>query len=627
MILTGLLSGCAHVPSEHPVSPAALSESDTGLAVLQRAETLYHEGDFAAALIECVDIAHRDPMTPGLAEFRNRVMTALVEQRAKRAALRAETGRQAMSVETLEKRDLPDTYGMRKFVRGETAPLQTPAGAMDKALDTPVTMHLKAVELGTFVSALARDKNINIIADKAVGKGKAVDIDVDEVPLGEVLDYIARNMGVEFFIGKNVIWATEPAKGHAPFETRVYRLRRGLQFHGGDWAGDGKGKQPGRLANLTNEATELSEGATYVEEIIKRFVPAVQGADLHFDRNTHVLIVRNTRANLALIEQIISVLDVSPPQVSIEARFIQTSVSDLRELGIDWILNGPLVTSSRYVMRDGALTRVPETQIDGGDVVHYEPYSSGEEGPFPLGPQGPFALRTEDGNRPTANQGLNLTFHGILTDPEFQAVLHALDISGKGQTLSVPRVTTVNNNPAKLRNGEDLRYFDEFQAQAFHLRDELNKAYTVTVLIPRGKPVIEETGITLLAVPSVGADMRTINLMLMPTISRVERWTSYQDITATDEQSTIRQVVVKLPVVSRKEVQTKVIVESGETVVLGGLIDTVTQDTVHKVPFLGDVPLLGKLFQRRDVTQHNQNLLIFVTAKVISERGETLVPQ
>jgi type IV pilus assembly protein PilQ len=148
----------------------------------------------------------------------------------------------------------------------------------------------------------------------------------------------------------------------------------------------------------------------------------------------------------------------------------------------------------------------------------------------------------------------------------------------------------------------------------------------VTVLIPKGKPSIEEIGITLIAVPSVGADMSTVSLLLMPTISELEGWSYYQDGGVTNTVSTVRPVTVKLPIISRKEVQTKVIVQSGETVALGGLIDTVKQHTVHKVPLLGSIPVLGRLFHRDDITEQRKNLLIFVTATVLSERGETLVP-
>jgi len=148
------------------------------------------------------------------------------------------------------------------------------------------------------------------------------------------------------------------------------------------------------------------------------------------------------------------------------------------------------------------------------------------------------------------------------------------------------------------------------------------------VLIPKGKPLLEELGITLVAVPSVGADRRTISLLLTPTISALEGFINYQDDTAQLDETAInqiRQVVVRLPIIRRRQVQTKVIVQSGETVVMGGLIDTVEQDTEHGVPFLSGIPGVGKLFSRKDTTADRRNLLIFVTATVLSDRGESLV--
>lgn len=192
----------------------------------------------------------------------------------------------------------------------------------------------------------------------------------------------------------------------------------------------------------------------------------------------------------------------------------------------------------------------------------------------------------------------------------------------------MPRVTTMNNNPAKLRSGKDLRFFEEFQAQAFSLVDANNQKYTVTALIPSGKPSIEELGYTLIAVPSVGADRQKITLLLNPSISALESYVSYQDgsdapIPAGSPR--IQQVVVKLPIFTRREVATKLTVQSGDTVVMGGLIDSIEQKTVHKIPILGDIPLVGALFRRTGVTEQRRNLLIFVTATVISDRGESLL--
>lgn len=625
LAVTGIL-GCVTLPGGGPSGdePDAVSQ-DTVAPTLARARELYEQGDYAGALVECVDLERTAPKTKGLQELRRQTLAAISEQRTLAAFERADMAKKQATIDALEQEGIPDTFRLKRYISHEVKEHFTPESPMRQALDAPVSIHLEAGDLAAFIEAVSTDRNINMIADEGVGRGKKLTIHLDNVPLHEVMDYVSRNMGVQFYVGDNVIWVTQAGgKGGAYLETRVYRLMKGLQFHDSDWEGDvNKKKSPSTSdrPDVTFRATELSDTKSYIVDAIEQFVPQVDGSKLLFDNNTHTLLARNTSENLDLIEEIITSLDVTPPQVLIEARFIEVTAADLRELGIDWILDSPLAVTKGTVLQDGSWNRVPKTQINEGEIIRYSPYASDEEGTFPLGPQGAFG-QTRSGNPSTAEQGLNLTYQGVLTKPMFRAVLHALEISGKSHTLSVPRVTTVNNNPAKLRHGDDLRFYEEFQAQAFSLVDANNQKYTITVLIPKGKPSLEELGITLVAVPSVGRDMKTISLLLVPTISKLEGFVSYQEEQATNN---ISQVVVKLPIISRREIQTKIIVDSGETVVMGGLAETVKQETFHRTPVLGSIPLFGKLFQRMDVTEQRRNLLVFVTATVVSERGESLL--
>lgn len=631
LMLTG--AGCASpsptAPPTPPDSVATLPPEKKPTPLIE-AETLYKEGQYAAALSAYIDVRRRLPDTPGLKAMRHKILTAIEAERHQQTVRRNRLSEQQITTDALEQGELPETYGSRRFIRNVLTSHRHPPGPMRDVLTSPVTIHLQNASLSAFIAAVSQDEKLNIIADAKLGEGKTLDIELDAVPLKEVLDYVSRNFGVKFYVGKNLIWATNPKTSkNAPLETRVYQLHKGIQLHHSDWAvkQSAKASTTREHISIAANATELANGDTYIETIIEKFLPSVDGAELFLDQNTHALFVRNTPDNLELIEEIITTLDVTPPQVLIEARFIEITVADLRELGIDWILGSPIGVTKKDINVNGQWQRANKTQIESGDIVTYSPYTSDADGKFPLGPQGAFGLNRE-GNPPTADRGLNLTYAGILTQPMFQAVLHALDVSGKGKTLSVPRLTTLNNNPAKLRHGEDLRFFEEFQAQAFTLLDENSKRYNVTALIPKGKPSLEEMGITLVAVPSVGADLKTISLLLSPSITSLEGFVSYQERTSENEQDQfvdIEQVVVKLPIISRREIQTKVVVESGETVVMGGLVDTVKQETDQSVPILGDIPFLGKFFQRTDVTEQKRNLLVFVTATVVSERGETVI--
>jgi type II secretory pathway component GspD/PulD (secretin) len=226
-----------------------------------------------------------------------------------------------------------------------------------------------------------------------------------------------------------------------------------------------------------------------------------------------------------------------------------------------------------------------------------------------------------------------MTYAGLLTDPMFQAVIHALEKTGNARTLSVPKVTTVNNKTASIRVGDDFRYYDEYSIQSIPSQVTGNSGNTVytSQLVPVGSPKLEELGIELKVRPSVGADMSSVTLQLLPEISEFVRYETFEvgtggnngqnSTSATNGMST-----VKLPIFRRSKIETEVIVQSGETVVMGGLITSTESKHKDKIPFLASIPFIGLLFQN-DLTDNDQkNLLIFVTATIISERGENLIP-
>ncbi len=612
------------VTSAGPSRGSANSAADR----LRLAEQQFEAGEYNAALLTCAEISYTHPETPGLEILRQNVLAAVQKVETARAGIETELGRRKMATEALEATILPERYGLK----GVTTPLPldqlNPESPMRENLNQRVSLSLRDVPLSGLIEALSGNLGISIIADHGLGADKRMTIEADDLPLREVLHYASRNLGVEFHIGENVIWVTQSDAATTPLESRIYRLRQGIQMNATDWGKESAdGKKPiSEIGLLTQKAAVPSTEETAIERIIAAMVPEQPGSALVFDRGAHTLFIRNNRENLELIESIVQALDTTPPQVLIEARFIEVVVDDLSELGIEWLLDSPWNVRSKS-MPDGRGGWTREDKINVSEAgFSFTPFASGDGGPHPLGPQGAFGLISSPA---TAAQGLQVTLEGILTDPMFKAVLHALEISGKGRTLSMPRVTTMNNNPAKLRSGSDLRFFEEFQAQAFSLVDANNQKYTVTALIPKGTPSIEELGITLVAVPSVGADREKITLLLNPSISSLDGFVSYQDDSVSPvsnrDSALIRQVVVKLPVFTRREVATKLTVQSGETVVMGGLIDSIEQETVHKVPLLGDIPILGALFRRTGMTEQRRNLLIFVTATVISDRGESLL--
>ena len=562
-------------------------------AALAAAEALCQQGKFAEAMMQCIDIARRDPLTPGLTALQDRIIQRMAELRAEAAQIKADSTPKRMAIEVEGERALPDAYGLQRNITGETGSLRRPPSNMEKVLQKKVTVHLEGVNLADFIMAIGASEDINIVADN-VDNTKTMTVRAENVPLAELLDYISRNMGVSFFVGESMIWATQRDQGlsSTPMETRMYRLRKGLARDEVD-----------------------SDAKIKIQDAIERFVPKLQGADLLFNSKAHVLIARNTRENLSRIEELIEALDVSPPQVLIEARFISTAFNDLRELGIDWILNSPIAVTEKNVLRNGAVVKATETQINASQpdkIVGYSKFVNDA-------------------------QGLNLTYQGILTDPMFQAVLHALEISGKARTLSVPKVTTVNNREATIHIGEDFLYYEDYEVvnsgSTVVNVGGINQLIQNSTLAPSGKPTKEELGITLTVTPSVGADMRSIMMHIQPKTEDFVRY-EFFDVAVNNGNNgdnvnagaTNGMSVVRLPIFRKSEIETEMIVQSGETVVMGGLITSAEAKTKQGIPFLSSIPLLGHLFEHDNVTDTKENLLIFVTAHILSQRGENLVP-
>ena len=613
-----LAVGCATSSTVAPEEATAYSPA------LLRARALYDEGRLSDAIVAVSEIARKDPLAPGLVKLESEIMAALNDTRKKATDLRSPVSKNRMLDEVLEQEVVPASYRIRRNIRGDESSLRSEPTKMQQALKKNVTVHLDDVDLSAFAAQIATTEGINIVADSDLG-GASLTIHAEDTPLVEILDYVGRNLGVVFSVGENLIWATasEEQTSSLPLETRIFRLRKGLVGDemvrpGGGGGGGGGGGSGGLGALLGGGGSQMSASAApklggggasapTVIDVLTRFVPQPEGADIYFSDKAHLLIVKNTKENLAASEDLIEALDIVPPQVLIEARFISTSVADLSELGLDWVLE------DNYVLSGGPNSNDRRIRANRGASITATPFENAIGG--------------------------NFTFQGVLTDPQFRAVLHVLETTGTTRTLSVPRVTALNNRPAYIRVGEDFRYYEEYDLEDYEETDENGNEVTRTKLVPQGTPTLEELGIELTATPSVGADLRTINLALIPEISSFVKWEYYEQ--SGDSSNSSRDNddddddddlvdggtgLVKLPIFSRRHIETDVIVQSGETVIMGGLITSARTKTREGVPILSKLPFIGQLFRHDTVDEDRQNLIIFVTATLISDRGEELVP-
>jgi len=455
-----------------------------------------------------------------------------------------------------------------------------------KKLKMPITVDFMDVGLDYVLDFLSEETGINIIPGSGVKLSeKKVVIKVKDMPLESLLKYIFRNQGLIYRIEKNAVWVdTLDNMDNETPETRMYFLDQGLamftEFSG--MTGGAKGGIRGGAA--------ISKIKT-IKDILENAVMWPADSKINLDDRTGALIVTNTPSNLKIIEDILYNLDVDATQVLVEARFVEINVTDLSELGVNLSLDSPWAINKQ------------ETSGTGNNAVTQLGVPTGSQ----------FSTFTG-----APNEGLNITYQGILTRPQFSAVLHALERKTNLKTLSAPKITTLNNQTATIEIADEFVYPVRYEPTL--VKEDLNgdgdfldtvKGVKETrfVNVPQGfetRPI----GILLNVTPSVGKDKETIALTLNPEVS---------EATANAFEYSGE---VKLPKFTTRNLSTNIVVQNGDTIVLGGLIKESRTNTRTKVPFLGDLPILGALFRKNSDSTTRKNLLIFVTASIMSPEGE-----
>ena len=638
-----LITGCTADRKPDPTPPAPAPE-----VVL--AEKLLDAGRLQGATIATVDIVRKNPEAVGLPDLQYRIAMRLAEERAAAAARRSEPTIKASTADATAFGIMPDMYRTRKHVIGETDPLRAAPTLMQEVLERPVDINLSNADISAIIAQIGETQGINMIADTEI-EPRFVSIYAENTPLIEILEYLGRNLGVDFSVGNNIIWVTPKVDDEPtgpPLETRIYRLRKGLV--GVELGKSVAGGTPfqGVTSGNNNQQTQQQpqqqeEGSVGLLESIGRFVPQPDGADFLFNDKAHVLIVKNTRENLALTEDLIEALDVRPLQVLIEARFIQTTVSDLRELGIEWMLD-----NRRYSNRHNENPPAPPITNDPTAISNYRRevadyyrnlprwqrdndwYSrladpTEASGPHALPNNMQFTRRAL--TAASTGAGNDLAYQFVLGKTALQATLHALQETGNTKTIVVPRVTTLNNREANFRVGEDTTYFDDVTTQISSTTGYGNSNSRDSTF-NYNRPSRVETGYSLIVTPSVGADLATINLVLRPEISTIKAWEEYIISTTSyaDQGGATQTPSIKIPTLSRQYIETEVVIRSGETIVLGGLVNTLQQENTKGTPWLSRIPILGYLFKTESKQESYENILIFVTATVLSDVGEELIP-
>jgi general secretion pathway protein D len=458
----------------------------------------------------------------------------------------------------------------------------------------------------------------------------------------DALKYVTTLAGLKYRIESSAVIILPLDAPEGEMVTRSYPVTPGVFKAPTPGAGTGVG-----TANATptgavgsyraigeNQAAPAVVASNEVQNTFRSAgVPFPPGSSLVYNSRTSTIIIRNTPENLEVFERVLSAYNFIPSQIEIEAKFVQVSQNDLDQLGFDWQVGTKTVGSFDVTGGSGVEAFPP-----GSGPLTSGSYdlTSGQRGPSSIQGNAIASLLAEGGLASSAISGVAAaspsavgTIRGILTNPQFQLVINALAQKQSSDTLSAPKVTTVSGQQAQIRSVQEFIYPTSWaQPTATSSGGGVTGggAVAVTPSIPSSFQT-REVGVLLNVTPEVGADGYTINLTLSPEVSEFLGFINYGSPIGLS--SGVGNVVTTMnnieePLFSSQNLTTSVTIWDGQTVVLGGLITEQLTKIDDKVPFLGDLPLVGRLFQSKVTQRSKLNLLVFVTARLIDPAGNPI---
>ena len=447
--------------------------------------------------------------------------------------------------------------------------------------------------------------------DIAVRSRKIPYLELEKVPLMEVLKYVCELAGLKYKIeDRAVLVGTE---GIDDMEHGFFQVRNSLINRIAAEVGPKEEKEEEKTGGITDRvdtftdegafdeaSTELKSVAPVTPEMLKQFFNdrgisfEDPNSSIAFDTKTNKLIVKNTPDNLRRMDALLKEIDIQTPLVLIEAKILEISMNAVEELGFDWTLTY-LNTNTNQRFTFGNL---PVSNL-------YRPSS-------------------EANNKLINNMNILPNFG---SDNQFNLFLsvRAIDRTDRAEVISSPRLLTTSGQEASL-NVDQQRYFpDSWDDPEVTIINGTSYTYNPPV------PDFEEqaVGTIFKVTPTVSPNNYTIIVKMNTDISKMTGWSNYDysiiigGLMNSPADTTIGNVTpkMKMPEFSRRVVDTSVKIYDGETVVIGGILEDMATKKDDKWPFLGDVPMLGRLFTDSFSKSQKTNLLIFVTSRLMKGNG------
>ncbi len=431
-----------------------------------------------------------------------------------------------------------------------------PPAVVGRYTGEPISVNLKDVDLRDFFRLIHEISGLNVVLDPAV-KG-TLTIVLDEVPWDQALDIVLQNNGLDKQLNGNVLRIAT----RTTLTSEAQTLR------------DLEKAQAEAIAPVTVTRVLSYAKANTMKDTLKKFLSA--RGDILSDDRSNQLIIRDIPSVIPTIDNLLHQLDRKSQQVEIEARVISASRSFAQDIGTELGFSGASTTTHNQNLFGGA----PQVGVSPGPVNSTPPPpliavpTSTTSG----GPASGIPLATSFlAGVPTSGFGYSFRSANFALD----FFITAAEAKGVGKLLSKPRIVTQNNEKAVIKQGVKL----PIQTT---INNTISVQFIDAVLQLEVTPQITIEG-------TIFMDVLVENTQIDQGIPRV------QGIPALDTQSA----------------QTKVLVPDGGTVVIGGIIVSTQNTNIQEVPIVGSLPLIGNLFKRTTISVQSQELLFFLTPRII----------
>jgi len=610
-----------------------LSEEEQVYQMIKQAEEKVVYGQYEEAksiLKQAIKLESEDPRP-------RRMLRDVIAKQNKLIKSDQELERSQIMLEVLRKIS-PESSEDTEEVGSEAtdAPGESARKAMWAKLMTKIpAVNLDNNSVSEAVQFLIEEGNIPIVLD-AAGVNDKISLDAEGPTILTVIEYICDTANLNYTVtGPAVIIS----KGEGQMETRIWTVSPGVVSKASEIETDDSGSDA--FGGIFDTDTGSDEDFTAMEtepelvRALKDYIGAeVEGSSIFLEPVSGTLVARNTVKNLELIDSYLKNLDESGDQVQVEiqARFVQISDEDLNEISFGMKLKSPWKVVSAHNKNGNALVANP-TDFTGA-LRRYTKGSRNSRYADRLSSVMNMVGFGGIGKNQVSDEVIGF-FTNALTDPEVGLIFNAIDNKTNADILSAPSVTTVSGQPrVTIKQITEVMYPEDYtvykpaiiysQSQSFSLIDPTAGAPNVSAM--PGYATVESTlkediGIELQVSPIVADDKRTVSMdITCKTSAEIEPRTV--SVYVGNEALNVDPIELDIPRFKFSEVKTQVVVADGETVVLGGMVSEVLRKYKDKVPFLGDLPLIGRFFRAEGSYNDKKHLLIFVKTNIITPTGE-----